>query len=396
MKGNRERNIVITGLASLFTDVSSEMIYPIISLYLRALGGGPFILGTIEGIAESTASLLKVFSGAIADWSGKRKPLTILGYALSLLGKVLFYFAHGWPTILGGRFADRFGKGIRTAPRDAMISESVSLQAQGKAFGLHRTFDTLGALLGVLITYFFVAQIQQKAAASRELSLYLPTFRFIIFLSLIPAILGVLVLFFALETGTGNKMHSTFSLRLHPIQRLNHKLKVFFLATLIFTLGNSSNQFILLRAAEPDIGISPKNVILLYFLYNLVYMLVSYPAGKLSDRIGRKKLLVFGFFLYSLSYFLIGVTPRLIFWIMVPYGLHIGMTEGVSKALVAELSSPEEKATILGLHATLLGIGLFPASLLAGWLWNVWGSASPFLFGGSASLLATMIIAFFL
>ncbi|MEN3186138.1 MAG: MFS transporter [Atribacterota bacterium] len=396
MKGNREKNIVITGLASLFTDVSSEMIYPIIPLYLRALGGGPFILGTIEGIAESTASILKVFSGAIADRSGKRKPLTILGYALSLLGKALFYFARGWPTILGGRFADRFGKGIRTAPRDAMISESVSAQVQGKAFGLHRTLDTLGALIGVLITYFFMAQIQQKAAASRELTRYLPTFRLVILLSLIPAMLGVLVLFFTLETGTGKRTNVTFPLQFHLVKYLNPKTKVLFLATFIFTLGNSSNQFILLRAAEPDIGLSPKNVIFLYLLYNLVYMLVSYPAGNLSDRIGKKQLLVFGFSLYSLSYFLIGMVPRLIFWAMIPYGLHIGMTEGVSKALVAELSSPEKKATILGLHATLLGIGLFPASLLAGWFWNMWGAASPFLFGGSTSLMTAMILVFFL
>jgi len=394
MTRNRARNILITSLASLFTDVSSEMVYPIISLYLRALGGGPLILGTMEGIAESTASLLKVFSGALADWSGKRKPLTILGYALSCLGKVLFYFAQSWQTVLTGRFADRFGKGIRTAPRDAMIAESAPLQAQGKAFGLHRTFDTLGALLGVLITYLFVARLQEKLAAAPQLSSYLPTFRFIILLSLIPAVLGVLVLFLAVETGQGKRSPAGFSFRLQTFQTLDRKLKIFLLATFIFTLGNSSNQFILLRAAEPDVGFSPKNVILLYLFYNVVYVLVSYPAGKLSDTMGRKGILVVGFFLYSLSYYLIAFLPRFLLWTMIPYGLYIGMTEGVSKALVAELSSPSEKATILGLHATLLGIGLFPASLLAGWLWNTWGAAAPFFFGGSASLVATVILAF--
>ncbi|MGC8778443.1 MAG: MFS transporter [Candidatus Caldatribacteriaceae bacterium] len=396
MRRDRTRNIVITGLASLFTDVSSEMVYPIISLYLRALGGGPLTLGTIEGIAESTASLLKVFSGAIADWSGKRKPLTISGYALSLLGKILFYFAHSWQTVLSGRFADRFGKGIRTAPRDAMIAESAPEHAQGKAFGLHRALDTSGAVIGVLITYFFIARAQEKVASTSHLSVYLPTFRFIILLSLIPATLGVLILFLAIETGSGKRSLSGPSLHWPSFKNLDRKLQIFLIATLIFTLGNSSNQFILLRAAEPDVGFSPKNVTLLYLFYNGIYVLISYPAGHLSDKLGRKWILVLGFLLYSFSYALIGIFPRAILWTMIPYGLYIGMTEGISKALVAELSLPEEKATILGLHATLLGIGLFPASLLAGWLWNTWGPASPFLFGGSMSLLATAMLAFFL
>lgn len=396
MSRNRARNIVITGLASLFTDVSSEMVYPLISLFLKALGGGPLILGTIEGIAESTASLLKVFSGALADWSGKRKPLTILGYALSLFGKVLFFLASGWPMVLGGRFADRFGKGVRTAPRDALISESTGETTQGKAFGLHRALDTLGAVLGILITYFFLARLREAGERAGDLTRYLPAFRLVILLSLIPAAVGVAVLFLTIETGEGKRRTPAFSFRLFSFRNLEGKLRVFLLATLLFTLGNSSNQFILLRATEKDVGFSPQNVILLYLLYNLVYVLVSYPAGKLSDTLGRKWILVLGFLLYSLSYLLIGIIPQAIFWIMIPYGLHTGMTEGVSKALVAELAPREEKATVLGLHATLLGIGLLPASLLAGWFWNLWGPASPFLFGGIVSLGATVLLALFL
>lgn len=396
MKRNPARNILFTGFTSLLTDVSSEMVYPIIALYLRALGGGPLVLGTVEGIAESTASVLKLFSGAIADWSGRRKPLAILGYTVSIGGKIFFYFASCWQTILGGRFLDRFGKGIRTAPRDAMISESIPTQAQGRAFGLHRTLDTAGAIIGVLITYFLTRNLQEKVTQGSDFTLYLPTFRLIIFWSLIPAVLGVLILFFTIETGRREKTQPSFSMRLLSFKSLEHKLKVFLIAIFIFTLGNSSNQFILLRATENDVGFSPHNVILLYLLYNLVYVLVSYPAGKLSDQIGRKWILVMGFFLYSLSYYLIGFMPRAILWIMIPYGIHIGITEGVSKALVAELSPPEQKATVLGLHATLLGIGLFPASLFAGYLWNLGGPATPFFFGGSASLIATILLALFL
>ncbi|MGQ9473891.1 MAG: MFS transporter, partial [Candidatus Caldatribacteriaceae bacterium] len=260
----------------------------------------------------------------------------------------------------------------------------------------HRTLDTAGAIIGVLITYFLMKALQGKVAQGLDFALYLPTFRLIIFWSLIPAILGVLMLFFTVETGQGRRALLSFSTQLLSFRDLERKLKVFLIAIFIFTLGNSSNQFILFRAAENDVGFSPQNVTLLYLLYNVVYVLVSYPAGKLSDQIGRKWILVVGFSLYSLSYYFIGFMPRAILWIMIPYGIHIGITEGVSKALVAELSPPEKKATVLGLHATLLGIGLFPASLLAGYLWNLWGPATPFFFGGSASLTATIILALFL
>lgn len=387
------RNIFITGVTSLLTDVSTEMVYPILALYLRALGGSVLALGTIEGVAESIASLLRVFSGALADWMGKRKPLAILGYALSSTGKILFYFASGWTTIFLGRFADRFGKGIRTAPRDAMIAESTDATHKGRAFGLHRALDSLGATLGIAITYFLIARIREAAEKAQDLHLYLPTFRFIILVSIIPAILGVLVLLSSIETGRGRARRS-LPLSFAALRSLDPRLKLFLFATLLFTLGNSSNQFILLRATEKDIGFSPSGVTLLYLLYNIVYTLTSYPAGWLSDRIGRKGILVVGFLLYSLSYYLIGLRPSTIVLTMLPYGFYSGMTEGISRAFVADLSPEDKRATILGLHATLLGIGLFPASLLAGILWNTLGPGSPFVFGGTLSLIAALCIAF--
>ncbi len=394
-KKDKRKNIFITGLTSLFTDISSEMVYPIIALYLKALGGSPAILGIIEGVAESTASILKVFSGALADRIGKRKPLAIAGYFLSTIGKILFFFANSWGLVFAGRFSDRFGKGVRTAPRDAMISESAEGNNQGKAFGIHRTLDTMGAVFGTLITFFFLFRIQEAAKQSGNLSFYIPTFRTIILLSLIPAVLGVVVLFFTIETGSGKKTASS-PLSWASFRNLDRKLKVFLIATLLFTLGNSSDQFILLRASESDLGFSASSIILLYLLYNIIYMFISYPAGWLSDKIGRKWILISGFLLYSVTYYLIGFTPTLLIPAMILYGLYIGMTEGVAKALVSELAPATRKATVIGLHATLLGIGLFPASLIGGLLWSALGPSATFLFGGSMTLLSAVILILFL
>jgi len=394
-KKDKRKNIFITGLTSLFTDISSEMVYPIIALYLKALGGSPAILGIIEGVAESTASILKVFSGALADRIGKRKPLAIAGYFLSTIGKILFFFANSWGLVFAGRFSDRFGKGVRTAPRDAMISESAEGNNQGKAFGIHRTLDTMGAVFGTLITFFFLFRIQEAAKQSGNLSFYIPTFRTIILLSLIPAVLGVVVLFFTIETGSGKKTASS-PLSWASFRNLDRKLKVFLIATLLFTLGNSSDQFILLRASESDLGFSASSIILLYLLYNIIYMFISYPAGWLSDKIGRKWILISGFLLYSVTYYLIGFTPTLLIPAMILYGLYIGMTEGVAKALVSELAPATSKATVIGLHATLLGIGLFPASLIGGLLWSALGPSATFLFGGSMTLLSAVILILFL
>ena len=394
-KKNKRKNILITGLTSLLTDISSEMIYPIIALYLKALGGSPAILGVIEGVAESTASILKVFSGAFADRIGKRKPLAIAGYSFSVIGKVLFYLANGWSFIFAGRFSDRFGKGVRTAPRDAMISESVEGNNQGKAFGLHRTMDSMGAVIGTLITFFFLFRIQEAARQSGQSAFYIPTFRLIILLSLIPAAIGVAVLFLTIETGSGKKSSHAL-LSWNSFLNLDHKLKIFLLATFLFTLGNSSDQFILLRATEPDLGYSAAQVILLYLLFNIVYMVVSYPAGWLSDKIGRKWILAGGFLLYSITYYVIGFTPGFIIPAMILYGFYIGMTEGVAKALVSELSPASRRATLIGLHATILGIGLFPASLIGGLLWSAFGPSATFLFGGSMTFISALILILFL
>ncbi|MGB4645030.1 MAG: MFS transporter [Dictyoglomaceae bacterium] len=385
-------NVIITGIASFLTDISTEMFYPLISFYLAALGAGPAILGVVEGIAESIASLLKVYSGYFSDKLKKRKALAIFGYSFSAVGKVFLYLAQSWAGVFIGRLADRFGKGIRTAPRDALIAESSSSKERGKAFGLHRAMDSLGATLGVLISIFIISRL--NLSENTNLASYIPTFRQIILLSLIPAILGVFVLFLAKETV--QKESSEKTMPKLEWRKLDKKLKGFLIFSFIFTLGNSSNQFLFLRAG--DLGASLLNVLVLYFVYNLIYAIFSLPAGSLSDKIGRKKILIAGYLFYGLVYFGFGLASKYShLWILFPlYGLYIAFTEGVEKALISDLAPSHIKATVIGLHATLTGIGLFPASLIAGLLWSSLGPQAPFILGGILGISAAIGLSFIL
>ncbi len=375
-------NIVILGITSLLTDISSEMVYPILPIYLvSTLGASPAILGLIEGIAESLASLMKVFSGYFSDMAKRRKPFTIFGYASSTVGKVFLYISTNWLYVLVGRTIDRFGKGVRTAPRDALIADSAKDGKRGAAFGLHRSLDTLGAVIGVALAYFLVV-------------MYKGNLKSIFLFSLIPASLGVLNLFFVREKRAETKS-SPGKIKLRW-SILDKRLKLFLIFTFLFTLGNSSNLFLLLRAK--DLGSSAADVILLYLVYNIVYLLVAYPASRLSDKFGRKNLLVAGYFFYGLVYFGFAVnrsTPLL--WLLFGvYGLYIGFTEGVEKALVADVAPRELRATVIGLHATLVGIGLFPASFLAGMLWKFVGVQAPFYFGAAMGICSSVGLLFIL
>jgi MFS family permease len=371
------RNIIILGIASLLTDVSTEMVYPLLPLFLtRTLGASPAILGFIEGLAESIASLLRVFSGYVSDRHGRRKPFAIAGYASSTAGKAFLYLALGWHVVLAGRVIDRFGKGIRTAPRDALIAESADPRRRGRAFGLHRAMDTFGATIGVVFAYVFL-----RASPNQ--------YRGVFLWALVPAILAVGVLFSVREQRTAPRAARVPRLRWSGLDR---RLQGFLIVVFLFTLGNSSNQFLILRAS--NLGVSPANVILLYLLYNVVYALVSYPAGRLSDAVGRRTVLVAGYAVYGLVYLGFGLArgAGALVAAFGAYGVYIGLSEGVEKALVADLAPGELRATAIGLHATLVGIGLFPASLLAGYLWTAFGSAAPFYFGGVLGVVAAVAL----
>ncbi len=371
-------NIIMVGITSLLTDISTEMVYPLLAIFLSTtLGASPWIIGLIEGIAESIASLLKVFSGYLSDKSQKRKPLAILGYGSSTFGKIFLYIATSWWWVLLSRVIDRFGKGIRNAPRDALIADSSAKERRGRAFGLHRMMDTIGAATGVLIAYYLLT------AHAGPID-----FRKIFLLSLIPAFLGLIFLFFVKEkkaTIAPASKKLSFNWSALPL-----KLKLFLVVTVLFTLGNSSNQFLLLRAK--NLGYTTENVLLLYLVYNIVYAIISYPAGRLSDIIGRKKLLVWGYVFYGVVYLGFALTnnPAMMWGLFGLYGIYIGITEGVEKALVTDIAPENLRATMIGLHATLVGIGLFPASFLAGILWNQFGPAATFYFGSITGLLAAI------
>ncbi len=401
MPGNKakttfHRNVIITGLTSFFTDISSEMIYPILQGFITTIMKtqsallGP-VLGVIEGVSESTASLLKVFSGYFSDKLQKRKAPTIIGYTLSWAAKALFLFP-SWYTVLGARLFDKVGKGIRTAPRDALISESTPKEQQGKAFGFQRAMDFAGAFMGTIVCFFIVKYLFPAADKMTSPSAFYPIF----IISLVPAFIGVLVLFFARDTDPGTENNSINKPKPNlDFRKYDRNLKLFFLAQFIFTLGNSSNQFLLLRST--NIGFALSSVLLMYIIFNFTTSVLSTQFGKLSDKIGCKKPLIAGYGLYAVVYIAFGFITAdtgYLLWVFWPiYGLYYAMTEGVEKAFVARTAPEGSKGTALGFYNTIVGIGLLPASIIAGFLFSFLPSA-PFVFGGIMSLTAVVILSF--
>ncbi|MGM0383016.1 MAG: MFS transporter [Thermodesulfobacteriota bacterium] len=394
------RNVVLAGFTSFFTDVSSEMIYPLLQAFVGIIMAsnkvllGP-ILGIIEGIAESTASLLKVFFGYYSDRIQNRKLPAIVGYTVSALAKFLLLLSlFGWYFVLLARFFDRAGKGIRTAPRDALISESTPKVMQGKAFGFHRGMDFAGATLGALICFFLVLQFMKPVSKTLN---DLNSFYTIFLISIVPAFIGITFLFFIKEkrvqtakTGKNQKPKPNLNIR-----QYDKNLQFFFLAQLIFTLGNSSNQFLLLRSM--NLGYDLSAVILMYLVFNLSTSLLSTAFGSLSDRIGRKNLLIAGYGLYAIVYIAFGFISyetNFLLWVFWPlYGIYFAMTEGIEKAFVSDMAPKNSRATALGFYHTIVGAGLLPASIIAGILFSLLQSA-PFIFGGALALFAVTILGF--
>ena len=399
-KSGITRNVVLASFTSFFTDISSEMIYPLLQAFLAMVIVpqrtflGP-VLGVIEGVAESTAGLLKVFFGYYSDKIQKRKLPALAGYSTSAFAKFLFLLASfGWYFILLARLFDRVGKGIRTAPRDALISESTPKDSQGKAFGFQRGMDFAGATLGTVICFLLVLRFMDPATKTlRDLNSFYTLF----LISIIPAFIGVIFLFFIKDTKIHNaaglmKQGSKPNLNLRDYDK---NLRVFFLAQLIFTLGNSSNQFLLLRSM--NLGHALSAVILMYLLFNFSTALLSTAFGSLSDTIGRKKVLMAGYGLYGIVYIAFGfITPATnsLIWFFWPlYGIYYAMTEGAEKALVSDIAPSDSKATALGFYHTIVGVGLLPASIIAGILFSFVPSA-PFIFGGGMALATVVILGF--
>lgn len=376
------RNVFVLSIVSLLTDISSEMLYPLIPLFLTAtLGASVAIVGMIEGAAEMTASLLKGISGWLSDRAGLRRPFVLAGYSLSAIAKPLLALATGWPLVLGARVLDRFGKGLRSTARDAMLAESSRQQHRGRTFGFHRSADQIGAVAGPLL-------------ALPLLALFDNNFRALFIAAFIPAAFGGVLLFKVTETGRAagpaKDAPPPPSFRWRDT---SPAFRRFLLITLVFALGNSSDVFLILRAKQ--VGVGTQNILVLFALYNFMTVVSAFPAGRLSDRFGRKKLLTGGLFLFAFIYagFAFANTPITIWLLFAAYGVHVGINDGLSRAFVVDLVSPEHRGTALGLHATATGITTFAASAIAGFLWSWSGPAATFLYGAVMAAIAATALA---
>jgi MFS family permease len=391
MKKRIPRNVWILSITSFLTDVSSEMLINLLPLFLvNVLGVRIAVIGLIEGIAEATASLMKLASGALSDYLENRKTLTVIGYGLSALVKPLLYFANTWVWVLGVRFADRIGKGIRTSPRDALLADSTPEDRRGLAFGLHRAADTAGAFTGLIIAAL-VVWVSQANAAELDRS----TFQTVVLVSIIPAFLAVVILALGVREVTSRRQAGTK--RRFRFSGLDRQFWSFLFVLVIFTLGNSADAFIILRAQER--GLNVLQILGMLITFTFIYTVVASPAGALSDRIGRKKVLLAGWMVYGLIYlgFASANTGAQIWLFYGTYGLYYALTEGASRAFVADLVPQAQRGTAYGLYHASIGLAALPASLIAGLLWQgigAWGGlgpAAPFYFGAAMALLAGVL-----
>lgn len=377
------KNVFIAGLVSFFMDVSSEMIYPLVPLFLsNVLGINKSVIGLIEGIAESTASLLKVFSGWFSDRIGNRKWLMAIGYGISTLSRPIIALATGWQHVMGSRFMDRFGKGVRTAPRDAIIAESSEKTHLARAFGFHRSMDTMGAVVGPALAFFLLGMFSNN-------------YRWVFWLSMIPGAIAVLlIIFFITEKKKAPVIHSE-----RPKLTLKHfdwRFKFFVVIAAVFAVGNSSDVFLILRAQQ--VGVTTVMIPVVYLLFNLVYSLSSIPAGIAADRFGRKRVILLGFILFSILYygFAIAKDATAIWLLFGFYGLFMGLTEGIQKAFLATIIPTDFKATAFGVYNTAVGIAMFPASFIGGWLWDHVSPAATFYYGAITAAFSAILFVIFI
>jgi len=379
------RNVFFTGLVSLFMDISSEMIYPLVPIFLSSvLGVNKSLIGVIEGIAESTASMLRVFSGWLSDRTRKRKALMIAGYGISTLSRPILALSTLWTHVLIFRFIDRFGKGIRVAPRDALIAESTPSRELGRSFGLHRAMDTLGAVLGPLLAFSILSGFQGN-------------YRLVFWVSLIPGIIAVsIIVFFIKERIRSNKADNRDLNPQTPIstnlRSFDWRFRAFVAIATIFSLGNSSDVFLILRAT--DIGISVTTVPLLYLSFNLVYSLTSMPAGILSDIAGRRRVIITGFLLFAFIYMGFALSSEVwhIWALFLLYGVFMGLTEGIQRAYLGSIIPEGLMATGYGIYSTLTGLALLPASIIGGYLWDRFGPQATFYYGSLTAFTSTVLL----
>ena len=385
------RNVVAIGLVSLLNDASSEIIYPLLPVFLAgSLGASARVIGTIEGLAESLASLLKLLAGYVSDRLGKRKLLVVAGYSLATIARPLLAFAQTWTQVLVIRLTDRVGKGIRTAPRDAMIADTVAVEQRGLAFGFHRAMDHGGAVIGPLIGYVLVLIFVAKASSPTT-----SEFSKIFLVASVPALMAVMVAIFFMRESPVNPTPESEVTRL-SLRGFDSNFKRFLLVLALFTLSNSSDSFLILRAMES--GVSIAMLPLLWAAHHGSKVLSSLFGGDLSDRLGRKRLIVAGWILYAAVYAGFAfATHTVSLWILfLIYGIYFGLSEGAEKALVADLVRPEQHGTAYGLYNLAFGLTVFPASFLMGMIWDWKGPAVAFMvsavMGATAAFLLLILV----
>jgi len=384
---NIPKNVFVLGLVSLFNDIASEMIYPIIPIFLTSVLGAPVsVVGLIEGVAEATASIMKFLSGYLSDKIGRRKIFVTGGYGFSSIAKLLIALAYTWPFVLFARFLDRFGKGVRTSARDSILLQNATSQNKGFIFGFHRSMDSIGAVLGPIFALVL-------------LYLFENNMRLIFIFAFIPSVVGVLLLVFFIKEKRKEEKNEViksgkgfnFSLNWH---NLNPGFKFFFIVSIIFFLGNSSDAFLILRAQ--DLGLAATLVTLAYVLYNVFQVVFSTPVGKLADKISARSVYSYGLIIFSIVYLLFGLIDNSIWiWVLFPiYGIYTAFTEGVSKAYISEFMTEKESGTYFGVYQAGIAFASFFASFFGGLLWTNIGPSATFFFGSAMAFLAFIIFSF--
>jgi MFS family permease len=373
-------NVLILGLVSFLTDVSSEMIYPLLPLFVASLpGGSAAFLGLIEGAAETTAALLKLVSGSYSDRIRSRKGLVLVGYGVSSLVRPLIALATSPLGVLLVRVSDRVGKGVRTSPRDALIADSSPPEGRGKAFGFHRSMDHAGAVVGPLL-------------ATAALYLLTNDLRTVFWLAGIPGILAVILIIHKVRDVPRETAPLSTARKLLPGALPRGPIRGYLAILLLFTLGNSSDAFLLLKASQS--GMSASRVALLWTAFHVVKMLATMPFGALSDRIGRKKVIICGWAVYAVSYcgFALSASQWQIWCVFLFYGIFYGLTEGVEKAFVADMAPTDQNGTAFGWYSLAIGVGALPASLIFGAIWTWASPASAFTFGAGLAAVAALLL----